>query len=264
MSYLDQDSSSLSDSSNGIGWIEWFLSLRGHDYFCEVDVEFVMDRFNLTGLNVEVPYMQQALDIITDRAGTLKICTLDNFERVELDDYDERTKETLEKSAAHLYGLIHARFIISSRGLTKMCEKYRRVEFGRCPRVLCQAQSLLPLGLVDQPGIKGVKLFCIRCEDVYTPKSSRHIGLDGAYFGSSFPHMFYQVYPQMVTQKTHDRYVPRLFGFKIHEYSKCMVDPPREFVLEVQTRRMGGSLMDSSLTTQQFQNEAQDQEESSL
>ena len=182
-----------------------------------------------------------------------------------MEEYDDRTRETLEKSAAHLYGMIHARFILSPRGLNKMSEKYRRFEYGRCPRVLCHGHGLLPVGLVDQPGVKGAKLYCARCEDVYSPKSSRHIVLDGAYFGTSFPHMFYQVFPQMVPQKMHDRYVPRLFGFKIHEYTKCMVDPPREFVLEVQSRRVGGSgsLLESSLTGQQYrQNEGE--EESSL
>ena len=66
----NDDSSSLSGSSDGVSWIEWFLSLRGHDYFCEVDTEFIVDRFNLTGLNSDVPYIQQALEIITDRTGT--------------------------------------------------------------------------------------------------------------------------------------------------------------------------------------------------
>lgn len=36
------------------------------------------------------------------------------------EDLDEEQREQLEMSARHLYGLIHARFIITSRGLAKM------------------------------------------------------------------------------------------------------------------------------------------------
>jgi casein kinase II subunit beta len=68
-------------------------------------------------------------------------------------------------------------------------EKYKRADFGRCPRVLCYQQALLPVGLSDVPFQKAVKLFCPRCEDIYSPKSSRHGTIDGAFFGSTFPHM---------------------------------------------------------------------------
>lgn len=45
------------------------------------------------------------------------------------------------------------------------------------------------MGLSDLPFQKAVKLFCPRCEDIYSPKSSRHGTIDGAFFGSTFPHM---------------------------------------------------------------------------
>jgi casein kinase II subunit beta len=37
-----------------------------------------------------------------------------------------------------LYGLIHARFILSPRGLLLMKEKYMVGAFSYCPRVLCE------------------------------------------------------------------------------------------------------------------------------
>jgi hypothetical protein len=52
-------------------WISWFLSSKGNEYFCEVDEDFILDRFNLTGLNNEVANYTQALDLITDNLGTL-------------------------------------------------------------------------------------------------------------------------------------------------------------------------------------------------
>jgi len=60
----------------------------------------------------------------------------------------------------------------------------------------------MPLGLTDVAYEKSVKLFCARCEDLYSPKSSRHGSIDGAYFGTTFPHLLFLVYPNMIPPKT--------------------------------------------------------------
>ena len=39
--------------------------------------------------------------------------------------------------AMDLYGLIHARFILSPKGLLVMKEKYQLGHFGRCPLYAC-------------------------------------------------------------------------------------------------------------------------------
>ncbi|KAF9438553.1 casein kinase 2 regulatory subunit [Entomortierella beljakovae] len=199
------DYTSGSESDYTKYWIDWFLGTKGNEYFCEVDEEYILDRFNLTGLNTEVQYYSQALDLITDNLD---------------ENMDEEMRDIVEKSARHLYGLIHARFIITTHGLTKMLEKFKKCDFGRCPRVLCHNHPLLPVALSDSPYTKSVKLFCCRCEDIYNPKSTRHASIDGAYFGCSFPHMLFQVYPQLVPPKSTDRYVPRIFGFKLHDVAK--------------------------------------------
>ncbi|KAF8577587.1 hypothetical protein K439DRAFT_1364398, partial [Ramaria rubella] len=170
-----------------VQWVSWFLSSKGNEYFCEVEEDYIIDRFNLTGLNTEVQHYSQALELITD--------SLD-------DEIQDEFRNSLEVQARFLYGLIHARWIITSRGLAKMLEKYKRADFGRCPRVLCQSQPLLPVGLTDVPYEKSVKLYCGRCEDIYSPKSSRHGSIDGAYFGTSFPHMLFLVYPHMIPPKS--------------------------------------------------------------
>jgi casein kinase II subunit beta len=65
--------SSGSDSEYAKYWIDWFLDTKGNEYFCEVDEEYILDRFNLTGLSAEVPhYYLQALDMITDNLGKKK------------------------------------------------------------------------------------------------------------------------------------------------------------------------------------------------
>jgi len=61
-----------------------------------------------------------------------------------------------------------------------------------------------------------VKLYCGKCEDLYNPKSSRHANIDGAYFGTSFQNILFQVYPVLIPEKTVERYQPRIFGFKVH------------------------------------------------
>jgi len=182
-----EDASTGSDSDYSNSWISWFLSSKGNEYFCEVEEDYILDRFNLTGLNTEVQNYTQALDLITDNLD---------------DDFQEELRGSLDIQARLLYGLIHARWIVTARGLAKMLDKYKKADFGRCPRVLCQGQPLLPIGLTDVPYEKSVKLYCGRCEDIYSPKSSRHGSIDGAYFGTSFPHLLFLVYPTLLPPKS--------------------------------------------------------------
>lgn len=106
--------------------------LPGNEYFCEVDEEYIVDRFNLTGLNAEVAGYSRALELITDTAAD--------------DDLNDEQRDQLETSARHLYGLIHARFIITSRGLSKMVRhsvpSIARHSVARASR-LAVAQSLI-------------------------------------------------------------------------------------------------------------------------
>ena len=70
--------------------------------------------------------------------------------------------------------------------------------------------------MADTPNTQTVKLYCAKCEDIYNPKSSRHATIDGAYFGTSFTNILFQVYPALIPEKSRERYEPKVFGFRVH------------------------------------------------
>jgi hypothetical protein len=86
-------------------------------------------------------------------------------------------------------------YIVTNRGMHAMYEKYRLAHFGRCPHVFCQGQPVLPVGLSDLPRNYTVNVFCPRCHNLYFPKSTRQANIDGAYFGTTFPHLYLMTHP---------------------------------------------------------------------
>ncbi|XP_022897261.1 casein kinase II subunit beta-1-like isoform X1 [Olea europaea var. sylvestris] len=205
-SETDSEESDVSGSDgDDTSWISWFCNLRGNELFCEVDDEYIQDDFNLCGLSSQVPYFDYALDLILD------------VESSHGDMFTEEQNELIESAAEMLYGLIHVRYILTSKGMAAMLEKYKNYDFGRCPRVYCSGQPCLPVGQSDIPRSSTVKLFCPKCEDIYYPRSKYQGNIDGAYFGTTFPHLFLMTYGHLKQQKPTQSYVPRVFGFKIHK-----------------------------------------------
>ena len=120
----------------------------------------------------------------------------------------------LYQSAMDLYGLIHQRYILTSSGLDKMRIKYLNGTFGICPRVLCNKQLALPIGMSEELSISRVKIFCPKCDEVYIP-GLKFVDIDGAYFGKSFPNIFFQTFPELIIDEPQKLYVPKIYGFKI-------------------------------------------------
>ncbi|KAL6498867.1 casein kinase 2 regulatory subunit [Orobanche hederae] len=204
-SETDSEDSDVSGSDgDDTSWVSWFCNLRGNEFFCEVDDEYIQDDFNLCGLSSQVPYYDYALDLILD------------VESSHGDMFTEEQNELVESAAEMLYGMIHVRYILTSKGMAAMLEKYKNYDFGRCPRVYCCGQPCLPVGQSDIPRSSTVKIYCPKCEDVYYPRS-KYQDIDGAYFGTTFPHLFLMTYGHLKPQKPTQSYVPRVFGFKLHK-----------------------------------------------
>jgi len=177
--------------------------------FCEVERSYIEDGFNLYGLRACVPNFSDCLDLMLDRIGP--------------DDSDD---SRLTQSACTLYGLIHARYIITAHGLDAMYNKYAAKEFGTCPLLQCGGQPVLPVGVKDEVGVDTVKVFCPKCQNIYHPPPIRSRGgsctVDGASFGTTFPHLFLMTFSNLVPDglSSDSVYVPRVFGFRVHQSAR--------------------------------------------
>lgn len=212
-----EDFSEISGSEldEEITWIEWFCHLKGNEFFVEVDEDYIQDDFNLTGLSNQIPYYEHAMNMILD-----------------FDDQDEQVVEDqqplVETAAQMLYGLIHARFILTGRGMAAMLDKYNSNVYGECPLIQCEGQAVVPIGMSDLLRQSAAKVYCPCCEEIYFPKSSRLECLDGAYFGTSFAHMFFLTYQHLRDKAPPIPHVPRIYGFKIHKSMKENLRKARE------------------------------------
>ncbi|KAK8480220.1 hypothetical protein V6N13_046405, partial [Hibiscus sabdariffa] len=215
-SEMDSEESDVSGSdTDDTSWISWFCNLRGNEFFCEVDDDYIQDDFNLCGLSHQVPYYDYALDLILD------------IESSHGDMFTEEQNEMVESAAEMLYGLIHVRYILTTKGMSTMLEKYKNYDFGRCPRVCCTGQPCLPVGQSDIPRLSTVELNICFPFPVTRPWLHYFVLLhyfldiskdvDGAYFGTTFPHLFLMTYGHLKPQKPTQNYVPRVFGFKVHK-----------------------------------------------
>jgi len=207
----ESDEVSSTEEEEDETWISWFCSMKGNEFFCEVDPDYIEDRFNMYGLpNME--YSHEAMDMILDLDYDLD----DEFPT----DSDERA--SLEVCAEILYGIIHSRYILSPGGMRAMYQKFLNRDFGECLRIDCERQPLLPIGLSDVLREQCVKSFCPRCREIYLPTRERQRSHDGAFWGRTFPNLFLLMHPEVVADAARpefQKFMPRIFGFRIHESS---------------------------------------------
>ena len=191
-------------------WIHWFCKLKGNEYFVEIDEDFLKNKENLTGIKCD-KFMKTLLS--EKPSPTIK----------------ELTREIIEdlSELREVYGLIHKRFINTPLGLGLIREKFLDGVYGYCPRILCNKQVLLPVGLSEDMRYSQVKVFCPLCQEVYKPTDifyGEPIGKklykfdlpDGVFFGTSFPQTFLLHFPDLDPRITNnEKYIPKLYGFRI-------------------------------------------------
>ena len=84
--------------------------MEGHEFLAEVDEEFIKDSFNLYGLQTLFP---------KEKFKTSHKMILSPHAPNEEDLNDEHFLE-LNQDASDLYGMIHARYILTPRGIAKI------------------------------------------------------------------------------------------------------------------------------------------------
>lgn len=111
-------------SSYPLLWVEKALRRPENSFLCEVDESFIRNRFNLFGLEDQVPNFEVAVSTV-------------------LGEYVSGGKES---KAELFYGLVHARYVMTNQGIKKILQKYTAGHFGHCPRVYCKRSPVLPIG----------------------------------------------------------------------------------------------------------------------
>lgn len=183
------------------GWIQKFLKATSSEYLVEVPVTFISE-----------PLLRVWLIEDTNRPFPKEAFKLLCYDSNQVGE----NAAIVEETAQIFYYLSHARYLTTKEGMKAMKRKYDSQLFGTCPRVYCNDQPLLPIGLHDIPAKSYVKCFCPKCRDVYRPTSGFSSTLDGAAFGTSFPHLFLHNYLEICPRKPKTHFIPRIGGFKIH------------------------------------------------
>ena len=115
-----------------------------------------------------------------------------------------------------VYGLIHAKYLMTESGQAQMIAKFQKHEFPPCPRVLCNHFTCFPYGSSAIIGEQPMKLFCPNCTDIYLITNNDNLGIDGAFFGPFWIHTLMHHHPEIVSSQPPEVYVPRIYGFRIY------------------------------------------------
>jgi casein kinase II subunit beta len=183
-------------------WIKQFCSRPENRWYAQIDTDWAGDWFNNYGMKEMIPDYEIALDMISDHHSD---------EWVFLSD---ESLSSILSEAKQLYGLLHARWICQTKGLTQMKRKFESGLYGVCPRFECHDQKLLPVGTTLKPKRHSVKLFCPQCCDIYGAAGGLRI--DGAHFGPAFPHIFMAEFVDLDARRKFRPWIQHCFGFPVH------------------------------------------------
>merc|ERR1711935_662417 len=150
----------------------------GNQLLVRVDEDYIEDTFNLYGLNKVIPNFRDTLRLLLTTAEDAEICLEDDWIGPGY------------QSLLDLYGLIHARYILTTPGMNKMRRKLQNAVYGVSPNH--PQDQVIPIGLSDclraSPPM-GYNI--VRGEVVPMPLWGDQ--LDGAYFGTTSTPLFLMV-----------------------------------------------------------------------
>lgn len=252
LSYLSSNQSDIVESSEtDRNWVKNFCSAKKSRWFVEIDDDFLKDERNYKNIDTFLSShfkKDESTKVDSDKNSnsdqdesgkdnaefdrfyklakylirTKNDSVLKEEEKLDSQIYsqNEEDEKFLENIAETLYGLLHARYILTNAGLIKMAQKYQRCVFGRCLRIGCKSNPVLPIGLSDKPYCFPVKIFCPLCHDIYNlPDEFEFLeNTDGAFFGKSFPSIFMLNFPQFCDESS---YIyprgPRIYQNKVQD-----------------------------------------------
>lgn len=198
--------STSSDFSEEETCIDWLLSQEGNHLLCRIEEDYIEDNFNLYGLSKIIPNFRDSIRLLLSDSASVEGCLEEGW-----------TGPSYEH-LLDLYGLIHARYILTSQGLNKMRRKLANNVFGTCPEAEFAESQVLPVGLSDHLRQGPPVGYCVASGEVYKMKAWGDY-LDGAYFGTSFPHLLLMQNPAVHGPQgwpvPNTTYKPRIFGFKV-------------------------------------------------
>jgi casein kinase II subunit beta len=150
--------------------------LSPSSWLIEIDDYYLQSSVSYYDLNRKVTSYSRAAEVVKGYSFDLSGASQSQISRLAV-------------ATARLYGLLHARFCVTEEGASKLSQKVAMGTYGTCPRVSCKGARLLPVGLTAEPDRDKVKLYCLKCHDVYNSQSD----LDAAYFGPDIPIMYCKV-----------------------------------------------------------------------
>eukprot|EP00656_Telonema_subtile_P024674 TRINITY_DN2684_c0_g1_i2.p1 TRINITY_DN2684_c0_g1~~TRINITY_DN2684_c0_g1_i2.p1 ORF type:complete len:223 (-),score=59.05 TRINITY_DN2684_c0_g1_i2:291-959(-) len=207
---ISMSDSSSSDYSDEESAIEWLLAQPGNHLLVRVDEDYIEDSFNLYGLNKIIPNFRDTLRLLLTTAEDAEICMEDDWIGPGY------------QSLLDLYGLIHARYILTTPGLNKMRRKLQNSAYGTSPNF--PEERVLPMGISDCLRAAPPVGYNITRGEV-VPMPSWGDRLDGAYFGTTSHNLLLMLNPSLhgpqgwplkgTLHPNNTEFTPKIFGFKV-------------------------------------------------
>ena len=190
-------------------WVKNFLSFPSSYVFVDVDVKFLkefLENFVATS------------SLITDFKESKKLIFASSIKEVLA------APQSIQSQAEILYGLAHAKYLLTVEGQEKMISKQKSKIFAHCPRLYCQRTTCFPCGVSDSLQELSIKMYCPNCHEIYNVSDDLISNIDGAYFGLKWLECVCQSHPELRLSSQTPEYVPRIYGFRIYQPPEAPID----------------------------------------